>query len=146
MLYIVKPHKPTHTIIVSQHRPAPFHVYGLCYHWTSMFVQYMYMVSSKVHFDEINVFNITTSQTQMSITAITITCIHVYCMPHSGFTCISIFTTTKKVVSLKKRPSFIVHTLWIKSTNVLMPQWSCRGRVHTECITIHDCWQLLACK
>ena len=33
----------------------------------------------------------------------------------------------------------------IKSTNVLMPRWSCRGRVHTECITIHDCWQLLTC-
>ena len=33
----------------------------------------------------------------------------------------------------------------IKSTNVLMPRWSCRGRVHTECSTIHDCWQLLTC-
>ena len=33
----------------------------------------------------------------------------------------------------------------IKSTNVLMPRWSCRGIVHTECLTIHDCWQLLTC-
>ena len=33
----------------------------------------------------------------------------------------------------------------IKSTNVLMPQWNCRGPVHTECITIHNCWQLLTC-
>ena len=33
----------------------------------------------------------------------------------------------------------------IKSTNVLMPRWSSRALVYTECITIHDCWQLLAC-
>ena len=31
----------------------------------------------------------------------------------------------------------------IKSTNVLMPQWSCRGLVHTECITMHT-WLLAA--
>ena len=50
--------------------------------------------------------------------------------------------------------SSIFHSyMRIKSTNVLMPQWSCRGLVHTKskftlvhtectCITIHDCWQL----
>ena len=71
-----------------------------------MFVQYVYIVSSKVHFDEINVFNITTSQTQMSITAITITCI-LYAL----LRCYKHFYYYKKSSFFKKRPSFIVHTL-----------------------------------
>ena len=33
---------------------------------------------------------------------------------------------------------------WIKSTNVLMPRWSCRRLVHTECTYYHTITWLLA--